>query len=208
MKGRVLLSRRVLIVDTAISMVGTGGMRRLTHRIVDELAGIPTGSVCNFHKTRSGLVNATAARIHEIVSATSEQMVAGQRTEIDYCTDLLNKHRHLFRALTVLSLDPKLPETARTQIDNALACVTETVTELSGLSSERARTVIGRLTVQLMQATRNALALNKPSRCLSSVIDSSISTARLFPAPQRLCRTKRSSVTSRLITRSVAPAAG
>ena len=49
-KGRALLSCPQLIVDTAIGVIATEGMRGLTHRAVDDLADILIGSVSNVYR--------------------------------------------------------------------------------------------------------------------------------------------------------------
>lgn len=46
--------RRAL--DAAVTLVGTGGMRALTHARVDAEAGLPAGSTSNWFRTRAALV--------------------------------------------------------------------------------------------------------------------------------------------------------
>jgi DNA-binding transcriptional regulator YbjK len=46
--------RRAL--DAAIELVGTEGVRALTHRRVDAQAGLPDGSTSNYFRTRSALI--------------------------------------------------------------------------------------------------------------------------------------------------------
>jgi len=46
--------RRAL--DAAVTLVGTGGMRALTHARVDAEAGLPAGSASNWFRTRAALV--------------------------------------------------------------------------------------------------------------------------------------------------------
>jgi AcrR family transcriptional regulator len=43
-------------LDAAIELVGTEGMRALTHGRVDERAGLPKGSTSNYFRTRDALI--------------------------------------------------------------------------------------------------------------------------------------------------------
>ena len=42
-----MADRRTAILDAALELVGTLGMRGLTHRAVDAAAGLPPGSTSN-----------------------------------------------------------------------------------------------------------------------------------------------------------------
>ncbi len=48
--------RRTTLLDAAIEIVGTHGMRGLTHRAVDAAAGVPAGSTSNHFRTRDALL--------------------------------------------------------------------------------------------------------------------------------------------------------
>ncbi len=48
--------RRTRLLDAAIEIVGTQGMRGLTHRAVDTGAGLPVGSASNLFRTRDALL--------------------------------------------------------------------------------------------------------------------------------------------------------
>ncbi|HEX5919668.1 MAG TPA: TetR family transcriptional regulator, partial [Nocardioides sp.] len=43
--------RRTVLLDAALELVGTQGMRGLTHRAVDAAAGLPAGSTSNYFRT-------------------------------------------------------------------------------------------------------------------------------------------------------------
>jgi DNA-binding transcriptional regulator YbjK len=58
--------RREQIADGALSVLATEGSRGLTHRAVDEAAGIPPGSTSNHFSTRSALLEAAARRHAEL----------------------------------------------------------------------------------------------------------------------------------------------
>jgi AcrR family transcriptional regulator len=58
-------STKVRALDAAIELVGTKGLRALTHVRVDERAGIPRGSTSNYFRTREALLLGVADRILE-----------------------------------------------------------------------------------------------------------------------------------------------
>ncbi|WP_020551277.1 TetR/AcrR family transcriptional regulator [Embleya scabrispora] len=55
--------RLVLIGDTAIRLLVERGMRGLTHRAVDEGAGLPPGSTSYYARTRAALLEVALARM-------------------------------------------------------------------------------------------------------------------------------------------------
>ncbi|MFC4531177.1 TetR/AcrR family transcriptional regulator [Sphaerisporangium dianthi] len=57
------MSREELIAETAITLLVERGMRGLTHRAVDEAAGLPLGSTSNLARTRAALLALTLARL-------------------------------------------------------------------------------------------------------------------------------------------------
>ncbi|SED46934.1 TetR/AcrR family transcriptional regulator [Streptomyces melanosporofaciens] len=56
-------SRAELIADTALGLLAGRGMRGLTHRAVDEAAGLPLGSTSNHARTRAALLKAAVRRL-------------------------------------------------------------------------------------------------------------------------------------------------
>ncbi|MFJ8855750.1 TetR/AcrR family transcriptional regulator [Streptomyces sp. NPDC102437] len=58
-------SRADLIADTALALLAERGMRGLTHRAVDERAGLPQGSTSNYARTRQSLLEAAVRRLAE-----------------------------------------------------------------------------------------------------------------------------------------------
>lgn len=58
-------SRAGLIADTALTLLAERGMRGLTHRAVDERAGLPQGSTSNHARTRQALLEAAVRRLAE-----------------------------------------------------------------------------------------------------------------------------------------------
>ena len=54
--------RRVQILDAAIGILADVGVGGLTHRQVDDRAGLPAGTTSNYFRTRQALLEATAQR--------------------------------------------------------------------------------------------------------------------------------------------------
>ena len=79
-------ARAELIADTALALLADRGMRGLTHRAVDEAAGMPLGSTSNPARTRAALLEAAVARLAGLESALLEQRRAagppGSREEL------------------------------------------------------------------------------------------------------------------------------
>ncbi|GHJ39051.1 TetR/AcrR family transcriptional regulator [Streptomyces sp. TS71-3] len=58
-------SRAETVADTALKLLAERGMRGLTHRAVDEAAGLPPGSTSNHARTRLALLQAAVRRLAE-----------------------------------------------------------------------------------------------------------------------------------------------
>jgi DNA-binding transcriptional regulator YbjK len=59
------VSRADLVADTALALLAERGMRGLTHRAVDEAAGLPQGSTSNLARTRQALLELSVRRLAE-----------------------------------------------------------------------------------------------------------------------------------------------
>ena len=60
-----MTDRRTLLLDSAITLLGTQGVRAVTHRAVDAQADLPAGSTSNYFRTRDGLLAAVVERFAE-----------------------------------------------------------------------------------------------------------------------------------------------
>jgi AcrR family transcriptional regulator len=61
-----MTSRRDVLLDAAIRVLGGRGMRGLTHRAVDAEAGLPVGSTANLFPTREKLLEAVVDRVSRL----------------------------------------------------------------------------------------------------------------------------------------------
>jgi AcrR family transcriptional regulator len=68
--------RRNALADAAIEVLGTAGSHRLSHRAVDEHAGLPAGTAANYFPRRDDLLAAAAQRVAELHLA---EMTAADR---------------------------------------------------------------------------------------------------------------------------------
>lgn len=98
------------------------------------------------------------------MNADSDLATARQQLAIDYCMRLLGERRHIFRALIVFSMDPSLPAKAATVANNALVRVVATITELSGIRVESAKTVLGLMSLQLAYNSENRTEVEEALR--------------------------------------------
>ncbi|KPC78054.1 MULTISPECIES: TetR/AcrR family transcriptional regulator [Streptomyces] len=77
--------RAALIADAALGLLAERGMRGLTHRAVDERAGLPQGSTSNHARTREALLEAAVRRLAELegqVLAPGELAASGGPEEM------------------------------------------------------------------------------------------------------------------------------
>ena len=58
-----LSPRRRQLLEAAVAVVATGGLRGLTHRAVDSRAGLPAGTCSAYLRTRAALVHALAQHV-------------------------------------------------------------------------------------------------------------------------------------------------
>ena len=75
-----MLDREQRLLDTAIDVLGTRGMRQLTHRAVDAAAGLPLGSTSNRFRTRESLLVGVLRRILERETAMWTRLAIDIRT--------------------------------------------------------------------------------------------------------------------------------
>jgi DNA-binding transcriptional regulator YbjK len=71
-----ITDRRSAVLDAAIELLGTQGMRGLTHRAADAEAGVPIGSTSNYFRTRDALLAAVVERFTERERETWELLAA------------------------------------------------------------------------------------------------------------------------------------
>lgn len=70
-------ARAQRIGDAAIAVLADRGARGLTHRAVDQAAGLPSGTTSNYARTRAALLTLTLTRIAELDAADGPPALSG-----------------------------------------------------------------------------------------------------------------------------------
>ncbi|MGW4468296.1 TetR/AcrR family transcriptional regulator [Nonomuraea sp. NPDC004354] len=70
------MRRSEAVAEAAITLLAERGMRGLTHRAVDEFAGLPPGSTSNLARTRAALLELTLQRLTELESTAMSPAAA------------------------------------------------------------------------------------------------------------------------------------
>ncbi|MFF7114986.1 TetR/AcrR family transcriptional regulator [Streptomyces albogriseolus] len=114
-------ARADLVADAALALLAERGMRGLTHRAVDEAAGLPQGSTSNVARTRQALLELAVRRLadrEERVLALQE--LPDPRKDADAVLDALalTAHRALThnRELTLARYELALEATRRPEL--------------------------------------------------------------------------------------------
>ncbi|HCT81579.1 MAG TPA: TetR family transcriptional regulator [Micromonosporaceae bacterium] len=84
--------RQERVLDAAITVLGTRGLRQLTHRTVDAEAGLPLGSTSNLFRSREALIRGVLDRLVAVETAAWQQLT-GSHT--DFPTMLAELIRNL-----------------------------------------------------------------------------------------------------------------
>ncbi|MFG2005793.1 TetR/AcrR family transcriptional regulator [Spirillospora sp. NPDC048911] len=107
--------RRQAMADAAIDVLGEVGVHGLSHRAVDERAGLPVGTASNYFRSRDALLAAAAERVAELHGA--ETFVGKDLVEVvgRALFTAVTQHRRRWLAICELTLEstrrPALRET-------------------------------------------------------------------------------------------------
>ncbi|RAJ57496.1 TetR family transcriptional regulator [Streptomyces sp. Amel2xB2] len=113
-------ARAERIADAAIRLLAEGGLRSLTHRAVDEAAGLPQGSTSNLARTRAALIGTAVRRlaVREAQVLSPAEMPRGESTAELADGLALALHRYLSqdRSLLVARYELALETTRRPEL--------------------------------------------------------------------------------------------
>ncbi|AXK34456.1 TetR family transcriptional regulator [Streptomyces armeniacus] len=114
-------TRAELVADTALGLLAERGMRGLTHRAVDEAAGLPQGSTSNHARTRAALLEAALRRlaVREAALLTPQEMPepgAGAAGLAELLAVALHRHLAGHPELTLARYELALEATRRPEL--------------------------------------------------------------------------------------------
>ncbi|GAA4088204.1 TetR/AcrR family transcriptional regulator [Streptomyces shaanxiensis] len=114
-------TRADLVADTALALLAERGMRGLTHRAVDEAAGLPPGSTSNLARTRQALLELAVRRLaHREARVLALEEMPDPRAGLDSLVAglALATHRALThgRELTLARYELALEATRRPEL--------------------------------------------------------------------------------------------
>jgi DNA-binding transcriptional regulator YbjK len=137
--------RRDALADAAIQILGTAGIHTLSHRSVDERAGLPHGTAANYFPTRDDLLTAAARRVAGLHLAdmtapdmTAADLAAAGQADGNALAELIGaslydsatRHRARYLAIFELTLEAtRRPGLARSLADLGVAALETTVAE-------------------------------------------------------------------------------
>lgn len=139
--------RRIEIADAALAVLGSEGSRGLTHRAVDEAAGLPPGSTSNYFRTREALLEAAARRHLELDMPPAELLEALTKDKTPITREQL-------KALIFAALEPVLAESTRGRLlaRYELTLESNRREELHAVMDELRRTVTELTTIALRRS--------------------------------------------------------
>lgn len=110
-----------VVADAAIGLLAARGLRGLTHRAVDERAGLPPGSTSNVARTRAALLELTVRRLAErearvLLSEGPPSADAGLDGFARMCALALHRSVTEHRELTVARYELALEATRRPEL--------------------------------------------------------------------------------------------
>ena len=115
-------ARRRALADAGIAVLAREGSRGLTHRAIDEAAGVPSGTASNYFRTREALIAGLVDRIGERLAPTEADLerrsgaTPSRALFADYVRDIvrrLTEEREVTLALFELRLESsRRPELA------------------------------------------------------------------------------------------------
>jgi len=116
--------REELVADTALALLAERGMRGLTHRAVDEAAGLPVGSTSNLARTRAALLELAVARLVDLETARfaglGASVAPSELADPDVLADLMAEFVHglltVSRVATIARYELALEATRRPEL--------------------------------------------------------------------------------------------
>lgn len=128
---RLNQERRDGLTDAAIAVLGRDGIHGLSHRVVDEEAGVPNGTTSNYFRSRDALLQAAAERLvsqHRawIVEQRAKHPGPLSREEvIDVLSEVVEQSVVQFRGRVIAMFELAMESTRRPALREAFAQLSE-----------------------------------------------------------------------------------
>lgn len=176
-------ARRHALADAGIAVLAREGSRGLTHRAIDEEAGVPTGTASNYFRTRDALVAGLVERIGMRLAPTADDLAArADRTPsrelfADYLRDIVRR-LGAERDVTLALLELRLESARRPELAEALAAWQRAAFDGDVAFNTAAGLPGGRREIALFHYAIDGLLLDR----LTSPIDPDSSTDEIVDA--------------------------
>ncbi|MGM0930829.1 MAG: TetR/AcrR family transcriptional regulator [Actinomycetota bacterium] len=118
--------RRRLLADAGLAVLAGEGSRGLTHRAIDEAAGVPVGTTSNYFRSRDALIAGLVHRIGERLGPEPEVLARltaeppSRRLYSDYLRDIVRRLT-AEREVTLALFELRLESTRRPAVAAVLA---------------------------------------------------------------------------------------
>lgn len=133
------VTRREQVLDAAITVLGTQGVRGVTHRAVDAAAGVPQGTTSNHFRTRDALFEGVVERFVLRERAAFEELAKGAEPRTphdlvgvlaDWMLAAVGSRRDVTVARFAILVEASIRPPLRRKLRAAAADVTGWATEL------------------------------------------------------------------------------
>ncbi|MCH6163830.1 TetR/AcrR family transcriptional regulator [Streptomyces marispadix] len=155
--------RRDDITDAAVEIVQRDGLHGLSHRAVDEEAGVPRGTTSNYFRSREALLGATARRIVELHFALIEEVRAqhtrepGKTNTIELLSSVVDQALSRFPGRYLTMFELSLESTRRPELRREFARITDESMKLTQEAHINGGDEPSRQDVELLNAFYNGV---------------------------------------------------
>ncbi len=157
--------RRLALLDAGLRVLAREGGRGLTHRAVDNEAGLPQGTCVNYFRSRDQLFQALGERIFERLTPSPEELEESSAKPPSRArfVELMHELMERVRAqpeLQLALLELRLESTRRPALEQALTKTLRRAFDLDVAFHEKAGLPGGRTEVILLHLAMGGLILN------------------------------------------------
>jgi DNA-binding transcriptional regulator YbjK len=176
-------TRRRAISDAGLAVLAQVGSRGLTHRAVDEAAGVPSGTTSNYFRTRDALIAGLVDRIGERLAPAPDDLerrasqAPSRELFTEYLRDIVRRLGEN-REVTIALLELRLEASRRPELAEVLGAWQRTGFAADVAFNEAAGLPGGRREIALLHYAIDGLMLDR----LTTTIDPETSTDEIVDA--------------------------